>query len=227
MTKAGKVWPHQIKAVIFDNDGVILDTLPLYYKALESFVPPPYDPKILDLTNGRSDLDVAAIYVNHYHLDMTPQEFVQRRSVILKGLFPNAKLIHGVERIIRTIHDKGIPLAVATSSMRELHEVKISNHKDIYSLFNTMICGNEVTKAKPSPEIFQTASKKLGDFNPENVLVFEDAFNGIKAANEAGMATCFLHKPFENNEEEYAKRGVNPAYQISSFDEFDFDKYIW
>ncbi|KAH0791680.1 haloacid dehalogenase-like hydrolase family protein [Histomonas meleagridis] len=220
-------WPNQIKAVIFDNDGVILDTLPLYYEALARIVPPPFEQSLIDRVNGRSDMEASKIFIEHFHLDMTPEELCEKRFKILQELFPTSKLVPGVDKIIRAIHEKHIPLAVATSSERSLHETKTSNYKDLYSLFDVTICGNDVTAAKPSPEIFQVASKRLGNYQPENVLVFEDSFHGIKAANTAGMATCFIHPPFEDAEREFKEKGINPSYQISSFNEFDFNKFIW
>ena len=222
-----KLWKHQIKAVIFDNDGVILDTLPLYHKALRHFTNLQLKKELLDKTNGRSDLDCAKIYVEAFGLDMTLEEFVAKRSTILRELFPHSRLIPGVDRIIKAIHDKGIPMAVATSSMRELHEVKIQNHKDLYDLFDYTICGDEVTKSKPSPEIFLKAAKKLGDFNPENVLVFEDAYNGIMSANAAGMSCTLLRNDIVDREKVFKEKGINPSYLISNFSEFDFDKFIW
>lgn len=222
-----KLWNHQIKAVIFDNDGVILNTLPLYHKSLRQFTDLPFDKDLLDLTNGRSDIECAGIYVKAFGLDMTPEEFVAKRASILRGLFPEAPLIPGVDRVIRRIHAMGIPMAVATSSMRELHEVKVQNYRDLYDLFDVTICGNEVSKAKPSPEIFLTAAKKLGDFKPENVLVFEDAFNGIMAANSAGMCCTFLRSDITDREKVFREKGIDPTYLITEFSEFDFDKFIW
>lgn len=222
------LWPHPIKAIIFDNDGIILDTIPFYYKALTYFADPPFDQKLVDSVNGLSEFEACKVLVRELNINMTLEEFMRKRNNILREeLFPNSPTVKGVERLIKKFHEMKLPMAVATSSLRELHNIKISKHKDIYDLIKVTVCGDEVGKAKPSPEIFQVANKKLGGFNPENVLVFEDAFHGIKAANNASMASCFLHPPFENQSEVYKEYDINPSYLISSFDDFDFSKFIW
>ena len=220
-------WPHQIKAVIFDNDGVILDTLPLYYEALARIVRPPFEQSLIDSVNGRSELEASKIFIEYFHLDMTAEEMCAKRTKILQELFPTSQLVPGVDEIIHAIHDKGIPLAVATSSERSLHEIKIASHKSLYSLFDATVCGNDVREAKPSPEIFEVARRRLGGYPPEHVLVFEDSFHGIRAANAAGMATCFVHAPIAGSPRVFREKCISPSYQIASFDEFDFNKFIW
>ena len=232
-----KKYPYPIKAVIFDNDGVILDTLPLYYEALAKLVPPPYPPEVIAKVNGRSDLEVSAIFVKEFNLSCTPEEFHQKRTKYLQELFPHSQLIPGVDLVIKKIYEMGIPLGVATGSVREIHELKMLAQPEIYKLFNYILCGDEVKKAKPSPDIFQAVSAHLGNFDPKNVLVFEDAFNGIKAANSAGMPCVLLHRPIEERktdglghisaEEGLAKVGAFATQIIPNFSQFNFDDFDW
>ena len=191
--KAGKVWKYPIKAAVFDVDGTILDSIKNYYQANKIMSGDPNFPFSLQQKLNRfSGKDVAKEVIKQYHLKMTPEEYLQKRLRILSKLLPSSSLIPGIERIVRTIHDMGIPMAIGTSAWSCNHKSKICKLQKFFSLFTVTICGDEVREVKPSPEIFQVAASKLGDFSPENVLVFEDAANGIKAANSAGMPCILL-----------------------------------
>ena len=218
----------KILSAIFDCDGTVLDTQKLYIQAFLTFVPPPVDMSLAKEIRGRSDIDVAKIIINHYKMDITPEEFNKKRDEVLNTLLPKSPLIKGVDRVIKKIHEKGIPMAIATSSSRETHEIKIVNNKEIFDLFNATICGDEVTKTKPEPEIFEKASKLLGDFKPENVIVFEDAYYGVVAAKRAGMNAVFLTSDsIEDINANFKELGVYPDVIIREFNEFDFDLYDW
>ena len=220
-------YPHPIKAVIFDNDGTILDSIPIYRKANEKLIGQQYPKWFQQTVNGRNDYDVASRIIEHYKLNMTPEEYVSKRLQILEDDLENIELIPGIDEIIRTIKKMDIPMAVATSSNRHTHELKIKKHKDIFDLFNVTVCGDEVKNAKPSPEIFQVASKMLGNFDPKNVLVFEDAFLGIKAASEAGMPSVLNSDENEYMEAEFQKWKCYPTIRIHNYSEFDFNSLKW
>lgn len=222
-----KVWPHPIKAVLFDNDGVIVDTCGIYYKINGQLIGKEYPAYMKERTNGRTDLDVCSLIIEEFGLKTTPAELSAKRLEMLKHELPNCTVIPGVKRIIETLKAKNIPISVATSARREAHELKAKNHRDIYDLFNADICGDEVTKAKPSPEIFQKASQKLGNFKPENVLVFEDAPLGIRAANDASMPSVLLWRRDTSPDDLLKEAGSKPTTVIHSFDDFDFDWFIW
>ena len=88
---------------------------------------------------------------------------------------------------------------MATSSKREMLEAKIANHQEWFSLFQTIVTGDdpEVKEGKPAPDIFLVAAKRVGA-DPEKCLVFEDAPTGTVAAHAAGMAVIAI--PDENME---------------------------
>ena len=225
---AGVVWPHPIKAVIFDCDGTILDTVKCYIEVDSHMVGEKLEPSILAKLNGKCEREEAECLIEMYKLNMTPEEFIRARDPMLKQALSNAGTVPGVERIIKKIHEMGIPMAVATSSFREMFETKTTNHKELFSLFKCSVCGNEVTQVKPSPEIFLTAAKKLGTFKPENVLVFEDATNGVKAANRVQYSAVLLTRTEKDLLPESLKKAdAHPTLTIDSFDDFDFDKFLW
>ena len=77
----------------------------------------------------------------------------------------------------------GYKIGLATSADEDKTKIKFSNQPDVLSIFDVVLTSKDVNKLKPNPEIFLKCAEKLGNFDPSNVLVFEDAINGIKAAN--------------------------------------------
>lgn len=130
--------------------------------------------------------------VETYKLPMTTKEYLDITAIIQEDLFPHAKVLPGVEKLIRHLHAHGIPIAVATSSTRAKFELKTSLNKEFFGLFDVIICGDdaEIKNAKPSPDLFLAAQKHLGNPPAENCLVFEDAVNGVEAALNAKMNVC-------------------------------------
>jgi len=220
-------WPHPIHAVIFDSDGTLIDTVPMYNHACSIIIGQEYPDSFQILVNGLSDLDFAARVIEEFKVPITPQEFVTKRLDLLENILPNAPLVPGVDDIVRKVDSMHIPMAVATSANRRSHGMKTAKHHDFMSIFKAVICGDEVTEAKPAPEIFQKASAKLGNFKPENVLVFEDSILGIKAANRAGMPSVYLAFPTVDWKAELDKIEAVPTVVVTKFSDFDFKSFTW
>lgn len=136
----------------------------------------------------------AAMVVKAYNLPMTTQEYLRITSIIQEDLFPHAKVLPGVERLIRHLHAHKIPMAVATSSTRSKFELKTSLNKELFERFDAIICGDdaEIKNGKPAPDLFLAAQRRLGNPPAENCLVFEDAINGVQAAINAKMNVSVL-----------------------------------
>lgn len=214
-------YPHPIKAVIFDNDGVIIDSIPIYRQVFKDIIGYDYPSSLLKSIAGRSDWEVCRITVQELNLPMTVEEFYEKRQINLAKKFPESKLISGADKIVHKLKQIGLPIALATSGNRAGQILKATNHQDLYSLFDFIICGDEVKEAKPSPEIFLTAAEKLGKINPENIIVIDDALNGVLAANRANMVSIFLNK----NEPEYQDPLSKPYIRINCLDDFDFNLF--
>jgi pseudouridine-5'-monophosphatase len=136
--------------------------------------------------------------VETYKLPMTTTEYLKLTAVIQEELFPHAKVLPGVEKLIRHLHAHNVPIAVATSSTRSKFELKTSLNKELFELFDVIICGDdaEIKNGKPAPDLFLAAQKRLGNPPAENCLVFEDAVNGVQAGLNAKMNVrkkrCFV-----------------------------------
>ncbi|OHT09344.1 haloacid dehalogenase-like hydrolase family protein [Tritrichomonas foetus] len=222
-----KVWPHPIEAIIFDNDGLLLDTEGIYVLVLEQMMGRKLEWDLRRKLIGRTGPDACSILVKEMGIDEDPIHFLNRRDENLKKIFPTAKFFdYAVEIVKEAKINRKIPIAVATSSNRANYEVKISNKHDFYDLFDSVICGDEVENGKPNPELFLKSMEKLGVKNPQNVLVFEDAPTGVKGANNAGMPVVQVPDP-ELPADANQEAGAQPTLVLKSLREFDFDKFDW
>ncbi|HEY7372515.1 MAG TPA: HAD-IA family hydrolase [Polyangia bacterium] len=184
---------------IFDLDGVLLDTEPLYTDATARVAArfgKVYDWSIKRDCIGRGTLDAARIIVDALALPLSPEALVDERDRLLVDLFARAPAIAGAEAFTRALAARGIPLAIATSTEAPLFAIKAAPHRDWLAIFQAAVCGDDprVARAKPAPDIFLAAARDLGAA-PESCLVFEDSPFGVEAARAAGMQVVALPDP--------------------------------
>lgn len=189
--------------VLFDMDGLLLDTETAYTVAQQEIVDrwgKTFNWDLKSKMMGRKALEAAQILVDDLGLQgkITAEEFVTEREKKLDVLFANSSLLPGVEKLIRHLDKHKVPMAVATSSHRRHFDLKTGKHKDLFGLMHHIVTGDQVEKSKPAPDIFLTAAGQFeGDApDPGSVLVFEDAPNGVEAGRAAGMQVC--HVPDAN-----------------------------
>ena len=177
------------KAVLFDMDGVIFDSeravLAVWREIAGEWSLPGIGEVFIRCvgTNKRrtEEIFLAAYPALDFHAfdDEVRRRFLARYD---RGRLP---VKPGAEQILRTLREKGVPLALASSTesgvvRRELEEAGLLRY------FDAVIGGDQVHVSKPNPEIFLLAAKAL-DTPPEDCFVIEDSFNGIRAARAAGM----------------------------------------
>jgi pseudouridine-5'-monophosphatase len=226
-TLFARAWHHPIHAVIFDCDGVLLDTLPIYQRATTQLFNVTYTSEFQITALGLGERAFAERAVDYFHLPITADEFIARRSPILDEILPAADLVPGVADVVTRFRSMQMPVAVATSTKRSFHDKKTRKHREFFAGFVAQICGDEVNETKPHPDIFQKASLKLGTFDPKTVLVFEDAVNGIQAACAAGMPSVFLGMPGVDYQPKFDELGISPTVRLEAFAKFDFDLFDW
>ncbi|WP_122668872.1 HAD-IA family hydrolase [Pseudomonas viridiflava] len=196
-----------IKAVIFDMDGLLLDSEGIYTEvthAIASRHGKTFDWAIKQHTIGRGATDFAEYVTKTLELPMTAEEFLEIRQPMLDERFPHSPAMPGAETLVRHLAEHNIPIAVGTSSSVHYFHAKTTLHRAWFELFETVVTADDpdVKAAKPAPDIFLVAARRLG-VDPADCLVFEDSPFGVTAAKAAGMYAVAVpdsHMPREQYE---------------------------
>ncbi len=203
-----------VQFVLFDMDGLLLDTEIIYTQVTQSIVGrfgKTFDWSLKGNMLGLPALVSANYLVRALQLPISAEAYLKERNQLLRAKFPSCKAMPGAENLIRNLHNHHIPIAVATSSNREFFKSKTSTHQDWFALFDIVVTGDdpEVKQGKPAPDIFNVAAKRL-NANPQNTLVFEDAPSGLAAGIAAGMRVIVVPDPnMDKSRYRHAERILN------------------
>ncbi|KAI3630974.1 hypothetical protein MIR68_011004 [Amoeboaphelidium protococcarum] len=194
----------QIKYCIFDMDGLLLNTEHIYSLVTTEILSRygrQYSWTLKSKLMGLRQQEAAELMIRELELEgvLTPEDYLMERNAKHAELFPTAKPLAGVEKLIRHLKANGIPIAVATSSHLDAFKLKTSSaeNQHLFSLFDTIVtgCDPEVLQGKPQPDIFLVAARRLGvtsDDDYKHCLVFEDAPNGVLAGLRAKMNVVWV-----------------------------------
>lgn len=190
--RSGGVMLENIKAVIFDMDGTLIDSMWVW-----TAVDREYEKKYqLEATEdfymhmeGMSYTEVAEHFRVSFELPMTIDEIKGEWLEMTRELFRNDVMLKkGAFSFLKYLKEQGIQTGIATSSDREIVELVLES-RGIADYIDNIVTSCEVKAGKPEPDVYLAVAENLG-VSPIECLVFEDVPQGVKAGKLAGMRVC-------------------------------------
>lgn len=189
-------------AVIFDMDGVLIDSVRFHWQAMNQVLEN-YNIHIEDdqLRNyiGQSVIhqlnQISEKFQTPLDIDLIVEKLKPIKEELQKGIQPK----EGVKQLIELLHENSVPIAIGTSSTTADTKRKLTD-AGIFHNFETLVTHDDVTKHKPDPTVYLTAAEKL-HMQPSRCIVIEDAPSGIKAAKRAGMKCIAVLAPYTSKED--------------------------
>ena len=197
-----------LKAVIFDMDGVIIDSEPMHNKAYHDMfdeVGIAVSREFYESFTGQSTINICKRLCDYFNLKETPETLVALKRKHYKHFFysnSDLALIDGVLDFIKDYYNNGLTLVLGSSAaMTSINQ--IFERFDLDQYFVAKLSGGDLKESKPHPEIFIKAAEATG-FSREECMVIEDSTNGIEAAKGAGIY-CDGYDSFHSKNQDNSK----------------------
>jgi HAD superfamily hydrolase (TIGR01509 family) len=209
-----------IKTVIFDMDGVLVNSEPLHHEV--SLVQ--FKELNIEVTNeifatftGNSNKMIYQKIKEKFQLDHEIEDLIAAKNKLFIEAFDKKEDLHlmqGVKELIEDLYNNGMQLVVASSSEMEIID-KVFERFDLNRYFTHKVSGNDFPESKPNPAIFLKAAE-LAKTSIENCIVIEDSTNGIKAAKAAGIY-CIAYKSegVESQDQSLADSVINDYKELN------------
>ncbi len=191
------------KAAIFDLDGTLFDSMWVWKKIDEEFLLRRgcvCTPEYTNAIKAMGWLEGAIYTIEKYHLSETPEQVMQAWFDMSEEFYTHrVEMKPFAKEYLLALHEKGIPLAVATSMEPQANISKSLSSHGIESLFQNITLSTEVTRGKGFPDIYLLAAERLG-VAPSECAVFEDILTGIRGAGKGGFQTVGIFDSLSEND---------------------------
>jgi len=207
-----------VKALIFDMDGLMIDSEKLYYETereIASFMGRKVSDSTLQRMMGRTPLESMCVFAEELELDIAPETLVaMRQKEMEKKLRTRVEPMKGLHEIVNSTASD-FTLAIATGSPRHFVDIVLIR-LDLEGVFTVVQTAETVTKGKPDPEIYDLTVQKLG-FNPGQCIVLEDSHHGALAARRAGCYCIAVPSPYTRDQDfsfvDFIASGLGEAHE--------------
>ena len=201
-----------LRGVVFDMDGVVIDSHPAHRAAWKAFL------LALGKSVAESELDIILDggkreeILKHFLGDLSPEqisEYGRRKDEILRNRCTRLEPMAGIVEFLGQLCHSGICIALATSAgqhraLHTLEELRLGHY------FETIVTGDDVSTGKPDPAIYRLAATRMREL-PENLLAVEDAVSGVRAARSAGLRCAAIA---HNGRADFLRQaGANPIIE--------------
>jgi pseudouridine-5'-monophosphatase len=221
------VWPHAIRAVIFDNDGTLMNTEWVYSAVHKIVTGRDLEWSFKVRLMGKTPIEACRLTVEHYDLTESPESLCARRTALENEYWPTIPMMPGAAELIGALAARGIRQAIATASIHSGFDIKSSGHRDIVALMDHVVCADDVQHGKPEPDLFLAALRRWDGIAAENALVFEDSPLGIAAANRAGIPAVFVPDEHIDPVESLNEYQAMAVLVLRSLEHFPFELFEW
>ena len=178
----------EIAAVLFDMDGVIVDSERYWRTEQPNHIfPATLDEEHPDLdeTTGMNYKEIYEYLDEHYETKISKNEYIEIFDATAREIYSErVTLLDGFHDLVADLQDRGVPVAIVTSAPPEWHEI-VTERFDI-AVDETISAEDIDGDGKPAPDIYEHAARVVGR-EPEECLVIEDSQNGVEAGTNAGM----------------------------------------
>jgi len=208
-------------AVIFDMDGVIVDTNPYHRIALKEFCEKHgyhlSDDYLKAKIFGRTNADWLGELFQGKLSEKQLREYEEEKEQLFRDIYtPYIKPLDGLVKFLYHLKEYGIPCAIATSAPVSNVDF-VLDQLQIREFFQTIIHGNMIKKSKPHPEIYQKTVKILG-FPARRVVVFEDSLSGVESAAQAGCKVVGITTTHSREELRHTQMVINDFDHLSIYE---------
>ena len=214
---------HVIKAVIFDLDGVIVESEHIHIEAEKQTMLKHgihITSEELHKYTGTTAKLMFTDLIRKYRLNTTFEKiFNEKEQILFKLLKEDTQPTKGIIGLLQRLKQRNIKLAIASSSHKRLINY-VLDRLDIKPLFDSIIGAEDITHSKPDPEIFLKSANRLG-VNSSECLVVEDAALGVEAAKRAGMR-CVGYRNPNSGDQDLSKADI----AIDDFSKLDIEEML-